>query len=40
MDSEGSDTVAVRATWLDRRLAFAFALIGDGQKPATGAAGG
>ena len=39
MESEGSDTVSVRTDWLDRRLAFAFALIGDGPKPAKGAAG-
>ncbi|MFU2339619.1 hypothetical protein [Streptomyces albidoflavus] len=39
MESEGSDTVSVRTDWLDRRLAFAFALIGDGPKPAKGASG-
>ncbi|MFS8204865.1 hypothetical protein ACLVWQ_40105 [Streptomyces sp. CWNU-52B] len=29
MVSEGSEKVTVRADWLDRRLAFAFALVGD-----------
>jgi hypothetical protein len=29
MVSEGSERVSVRAGWIDRRLAFAFALIGD-----------
>jgi hypothetical protein len=29
MVSEGSERVTVRAGWLDRRLAFAFALLGD-----------
>ncbi|MEU3841768.1 hypothetical protein AB0E88_17265 [Streptomyces sp. NPDC028635] len=29
MVSEGSERVTVRAGWIDRRLAFAFALIGD-----------
>lgn len=29
MVSEGSEKVSVRAGWLDRRLAFAFALVGD-----------
>ncbi|MGY6024991.1 hypothetical protein [Streptomyces spinosirectus] len=27
--SEGSEKVSVRAGWLDRRLAFAFVLVGD-----------
>jgi len=29
MVSEGSEKVTIRADWLDRRLAFAFALVGD-----------
>ena len=29
MVSEGSEKVIIRADWLDRRLAFAFALVGD-----------
>ncbi|WP_146075077.1 hypothetical protein [Streptomyces sp. Ru73] len=29
MVSEGSEKVSIRAEWLDRRLAFAFALVGD-----------
>lgn len=29
MVSEGSEQVTVRAGWVDRRLAFAFALVGD-----------
>ncbi|WP_263166700.1 hypothetical protein [Streptomyces sp. SCSIO ZS0520] len=29
MESEGSKTVTVKADWVDRRLAFAFALVGD-----------
>ncbi|MEV4924404.1 hypothetical protein [Streptomyces roseoverticillatus] len=30
MTSEGSELVTIKADWLDRRLAFAFALLGDG----------
>lgn len=29
MVSEGSERVSIRADWIDRRLAFAFALVGD-----------
>ncbi|MEU9080131.1 hypothetical protein [Kitasatospora sp. NPDC048538] len=29
MLSEGSEKVTVKAEWIDRRLAFAFALVGD-----------
>ncbi|MGA4859367.1 hypothetical protein ACPCAB_22260 [Streptomyces koyangensis] len=38
MHSAGSKEMTLRADWFDRRLAFAFALIGDGAVPNRGAA--
>ncbi|OWA06447.1 hypothetical protein B9W68_18465 [Streptomyces sp. CS227] len=38
MHSAGSKEMTLRADWFDRRLAFAFALIGDGPTPDRGAA--
>ncbi|WP_436737373.1 hypothetical protein [Streptomyces sp. BBFR102] len=40
MHSAGSKEMTLRADWFDRRLAFAFALIGDGPEPDRGAATG
>jgi hypothetical protein len=38
MLSEASKKMTITADWLDRRLAFAFPLIGDDDKPRHGAA--
>ncbi|MFD4985914.1 hypothetical protein [Streptomyces sp. NPDC058374] len=40
MHSAGSKEMTLRADWFDRRLAFAFALIGDGSEPDRGTAAG